>query len=280
MDCLTAQTDTLPKIRELIARSDAPRTRASLAVDLRALGLKEGVSVIVHSSLSSLGWVNGGAVALVQALMDVVTGAGTIVMPTHSYNYFDPAGRKPESWLKTIRETLPAFDPAVVPTTSMGQTVEVFRRWPGTLRSRHPVTSFAAWGRHAELVTANHPYERRQGDGSPLARLYDLDGMVLLLGVGYDRNSSFHLADYRVPETPRTRGLVPVPENGRSVWREIDGVQEMSEEWLLELGEAFEATGGVTVGKVGSAETRLFSQSAAVDFAVGWLKKKHSQARP
>ena len=269
------------KFIDLIAKSDAPRTRESLAADLRHLGLQTGATVIVHSSLSALGWVNGGAVTAVHALMDVVTDAGTIVTPAHSYYYSDPgkweAPPVPEHWVETIRETLPPFDPATSPTTLMGQTVEVFRRWPGTLRSRHPVCSFAAWGQDAEYVTADHTYEYAQGDGSPLARVYDLDGMVLLLGVGYDRNTSFHLADYRALESPKRKERFAVPEDGRSVWREFDSVEEMNGDWLRELGEAFEATGSVTVGKVGSAETRLFSQRAAVDFALGWLKNKHAE---
>ena len=139
--------------------------------------------------------------------------------------------------------------------------------------------SFAAWGKNAEYVTANHSYEYGQGDRSPLARVYDLHGMILLLGVGYDRNTSFHLADYRTPETPKQKDLLAVPENGRSVWREYHGVDEMDGDWLRELGDAFQATGSVTVGKVGSADTRLFSQRAAVDFAVSWLKNKYAEVR-
>ena len=270
------------KFSDLIAKSDAPRTRESLAADLRSLGLEAGATVIVHSSLSALGWVNGGPVSVVHALMDAVTDAGTIVTPTHSYYYSDPgdwtATPVPGHWVETIRETLPPFDPATSPTTLMGQVVEVFRRWPGTLRSRHLVCSFAAWGKDAEYVTADHTYEHAQGDGSPLACIYDLDGMVLLLGVGYDRNTSFHLADYRSPESPKRKERFAVPEDGRSVWREFDTVEEMNADWLREVGDAFEATGTATIGKVGSAEARLFSQRAAVDFALGWLKSKRAEA--
>lgn len=215
--------------------------------------------------------------------MDAVTEAGTIVTPAHSYYYSDPGDWTeppvPEHWVGTIRETLPPFDPATSPTTLMGQIVEVFRRWPGALRSGHPVCSFAAWSKDAEYVTANHTYDRAQGDGSPLARIYDLDGSVLLLGVRFDRNTSFHLADYRSPQSPKRKERFGVPEDGRTVWHEFDTVEEMNSGWLREVGEAFEATGAVTIGKVGSAEARLFSQRAAVDFALGWLESKHAEAR-
>ena len=74
---------------KVIQEAPTPRTRESLAYDLRALGVTSGMTVIVHSSLSSLGWVYGGPVAVVQALMDVVTDSGTIVMPTHAGDYSD-----------------------------------------------------------------------------------------------------------------------------------------------------------------------------------------------
>ena len=267
------------RILDIIANTDSPRTRESIATGLRKLGLAAGDTVIVHSSLSSLGFVSGGAPAVVQALIDVITDSGTIVMPTHSSDYSDPAGWEappvPQSWVEPLRASLPAFDPEVTPTSYMGQIVEVFRRWPGNERSRHPTISFAAWGPDSEFVTEGHTYEEEAGDGSPLGRVYDLDGKVLLLGVGYDRNTSFHLAEYRVPGYPRRKRLLPTPERGRSVWREFDDTDEMSQEWLLELGGAFESARDVTVGTVGSAEARLFSQRHAVDFAIGWLKEKH-----
>ena len=237
---------------------------------------------MVHSSLSSLGFVVAGPISVVRALIDVVTDAGTIVMPTHSYNYYDPARWErwtlSEEWLDEIREALPAFDPRVTPTTRMGQVAEAFRTWPGVVRSRHPTNSSSAWGKHADRVTASHSYGYHHGDRSPLARVYDLDGVVLLLGVGYDRNTSFHLADHRLPETPKRKEVLAVPENGRSVWREFATARDMGDEWILGVGAAFEATGSVTVGKVGSAEARLFSQRAAVDFAMGWLKEKYRAA--
>lgn len=76
--------------KELIDRTPEPRTRRSLVAELRPLGLGPGTVVVVHSSLSSLGWVCGGSVAVVQALMAALTESGTLVMPTHSADYSDP----------------------------------------------------------------------------------------------------------------------------------------------------------------------------------------------
>ncbi len=121
----------------LIASTPEPRTRPSLAADLAALGVRPGMSLIAHSSLSSLGWVNGGTVAVVQALMDALTPSGTLVMPAHSGGLSEPAywvaPPIPSSWWDAVRETMPAFDPRVTPCLEVGKVPETFRSFPGVL---------------------------------------------------------------------------------------------------------------------------------------------------
>ena len=182
-----------------VTRSAIPGTPATLLADLRSLGVETGMTLIVHSSMSQLGWVAGGPQAVVQALLEAVGDAGTVMMPTFSTNLSDPTYWQnppvPESWWPIIKAETPAFDPALTPTRQMGAIVECFRHVPGVRRSSHPTVSFAAAGPRAAELVDRHDLADGLGDESPLARLYDADGFVLLLGVSHWNNTSLHLAE-------------------------------------------------------------------------------------
>ena len=142
---------------------------------LSAVGMRPGQTVMVHCSLSSLGYVCGGAQPVIEALLQTVGEAGTIMMPTQSWKNLDPESgvhwQEPQEWWQLIRDNWPAYDKRITPTNTMGAVAEMFRTWPGTYRSAHPARSVAANGRHAQFLTESHDLSNIFGDGSPIARL-------------------------------------------------------------------------------------------------------------
>jgi aminoglycoside 3-N-acetyltransferase len=252
-----------------------PYTVQSLGSQLRALGVTSGDTVLTHSSARSLGFVAGGAQAVVQALLDVVGPDGTLVVPTHTPDNTDPADWRnppvPESWWPTIREETPGFDKSRTPSRWMGVIAETVRTWPGALRSDHPHVSFAALGRHAASVTGTHRLDDALGERSPLGAVYRLDGKVLLLGCGHDSNTSLHLAEWRQKSPPRgvTGASVRRPD-GTGEWISWTDVIENTDDFE-QAGAAFEVAVGLSRGQVGDATARLTPQRALVDFATAWM---------
>ncbi|MER5443510.1 AAC(3) family N-acetyltransferase [Streptomyces sp. NPDC002790] len=244
-------------------------TRTSLTSDLRSLGVQPADTLLVHTSLSSLGWVNGGPATVVRALLDALCTEGTLVVPTQSADVSDPAEWSrppvPAAWWETIRATMPPYDPAITPTRGVGVVPETVRTWPGAMRSAHPQTSFAALGPRAAEVTEGHAVDCRLGERSPLARLEEMHARVLLLGAGYEACTAFHLAEYRVPT-----GYEDAGRPGRHGWEHVREVAIDSDRFD-DLGAAFEAANPVARGRVGAAESRLFGVAEAVAYAEKWL---------
>ena len=258
-------------------RLDEPVTIEGIASGLRAVGVDAGDVVLVHASLSAFGWVSGGAPAVVDALQRVVTETGTVVMPTHSPGNMEPSNMQhppvPEDWYGTIRETMPPYRPDVTPTQGMGAIAECFRSYPGVQRSDHPQHSFAAWGADAAFVTDDHALDYSLGEDSPLARVYDLDGDVLLLGTTHATNTSVHLAEYRadlgVGERETGSGVLVDGDREWVEWTDVD----FDDGDFPECGAAFERDHPDAVDRttIGTADVTRLSQRALVDHAVDWL---------
>lgn len=244
---------------------------------LEKVGVCRGQVLMVHTSLSSLGYVCGGAQVVIEALLEAVGREGTIMMPAQSWKNLDPATgvhwEVPESCWPLIRGNWPAYDKNITPTNTMGAVAEMFRQWPGAVRSDHPARSVAAWGKEAAWLTADHDLSNIFGDGSPVGKLYELDGLVLLMGVGYDKNTSLHLADVRAAYPGKHNCLEhsAVMENGRRVWKDYETLFVDGEDFS-DIGTAFEKACTVRKASLGNGTLRLMKQRELVDFAVQWIE--------
>lgn len=223
-----------------------------LTVQLQTLGVARGDVLVVHTSFKAVGAVENGPLGLIAALRVALGPEGTLVMPT-----------------MTDGESV--FDPTRTPTLDMGITAELFWRQPGVLRSTHPGASFAAVGPLAARICAPQPLEPPHGPDSPIGRVHDAGGKVLLLGVSHSENTAVHLAEAiaRVPYSIVHPTVVEIDGVARSVpIAESDcccqGFKQL-DAWLRERGAQRE-------GSIGAAPARLCSARAVVGAAVERLR--------
>jgi aminoglycoside 3-N-acetyltransferase len=253
--------------------------RASMTRDLRSLGVTPGQILLVHASLRRIGRVSGGAQDVVDALRQVLGRDATLVVPTSTADNSDTSrlylartkGMSPDE-IRRYRDAMPPFTPER-PSVGMGRIAECVRTAPGAVRSRHPQTSFAALGPRARMLMSGHRLDCHLGESSPIGRLYEAGAWVLLMGVGYEACTCFHLAEYRyVPYPPRQVYRCVIAEQGQPLWWSYEDVA-LDDRDFVALGAAFDQTGHVVRGYVGRAECRLIPLAAAVDFATEWLRQ-------
>lgn len=224
---------------------------AVLRDQLRALGVERGGVLLVHTAFKQIGPVEGGPLGLIAALRETIGAEGTLVLPT-------------------MTDGDSVFDSKTTPSSGMGITAELFWRQPGVLRSTHPGASFAAQGPNAGHICQAQPLSPPHGPASPVGRVHELDGQVLLLGVTHSEDTTLHLAEAlaRVPYSVTHPCVVEVDGVARVVeiaetdhcctrFRFADG-------WLLAAGLQRE-------GKVGNADARLFRSADLVRVAVEQL---------
>jgi len=245
-------------------------SKEDIKAGLRKLGVKKGDMIGVHSSLSSFGYVEGGADAVIDALLEVVGKEGTIVMPTHSSN-LEKVELSPEekaagvSWLFRI---LP-YDPKETPCTT-GIIPDTFRKRRGVIRSNHPSLSIAAIGPKAKEITD-------AGDGRSLAGwkvVYQLDGYILLIGVGLDVCTAMHLAESMVQLPQHILNKITPPK-----WF-VQKYPESEWEWdvgpypnFAKLQEPCVRSKIMKTVKVGNSTLKLVRLRALIDLYVEHLRK-------
>jgi aminoglycoside N3'-acetyltransferase len=229
-------------------------SRTEVAQQLRGLGVEEGGVLLVHTSYRAVRPVEAGPSGLIDALLLAISPSGTLVMPCWSGDDDTPF----------IRDATPA-------SPDLGVVAETFRRLGGVERSDH-FHAFAAYGPEARRILADPLPCPPHVPESPVGQVHELDGQVLLIGVGHDANTTLHLAEivggapYGVPRH------CTIVENGSR--RRVDYLENdhccarfaVADDWLREAGLQAE-------GRVGHAHARLFRSRDLVSAAVAALRE-------
>lgn len=258
-------------------------TKSQLVAELRALGVQEGAVLMLHASVRELGWIVGGPRVVLDALLELLTPRGTLMMLAswegNPYGMAEWPEKARAAWLAEC----PPFDPATSPADhrEMSILTEYLRTWPGARRSDHPLASFVVVGALADELTAQHPWQYGHGPDSPLARFCAAGGVVLLLGPLLSNITLLHHAEQlaNIPEKRIDRYMMPVLRDGARVWVAIEeydttnGIADFGEDdYFAAIGRDFLASGRGERGRVGATEATLLPGAELVQFAVAWME--------
>lgn len=214
-----------------------PISQAQLIQQLFNLGVQPGMILIVHCSFSQVKPIEGGPQGLIAALQTALGNSGTLVMPSMTDDDDQP------------------FDPAITPCLGMGIVANSFWQLPHVLRSNSP-HAFAAIGKKARSITQPHPADLPHGLNSPVGRVYELNGHVLLLGVDHGANTTIHLAEYLAGVRYRRAKTVTLWQNGVLTQLAYGEIDHCCQRFRL-ADQLLDAHGLQKQGQVGYATARL-----------------------
>lgn len=259
----------------VIQKSIRPQTKETLKEDFQKLGIQKGDIVLVHSSMSQIGWIAGREIAVIEALIETVGEEGTIVMPSFSGENSQPELWQnppvPHQWVHIIKQSMLPFDVYKTPTREMGKIAEAFWHYPQVLRSNHPQVSMSAYGLLAKEIIENHELSPGFGKNSPLQKLYDLNAHVLLLGVDYDHCTCLHLAEVWQEHPKWYKNGACIYENHQIVWKEFLDI-DYDDSDFLQIGKAYEKRNSIKKGQVGLALAKYIDLKSLCDYAYDWMK--------
>jgi aminoglycoside 3-N-acetyltransferase len=259
-------------------------TRGRLVRDLRGLGVKAGDVIMCHASLRRIGEVAGGPDEVHLAIKDAITPEGALIMYASCPRYYDEVGRgnlTPDEEQNVLDQLPPFVAFSARSARDNGALVELFRTWPGSRVNDH-VARFVVWGKHADYLFSEQPWDFAFGHGSVLDRFTQLDGKILLLGSDHDNVTYLHYAEHIAdfPDKRITRFKVPVLVDGKRVWRdmaEIDTSERAHENWpdhyFALLVEGYLQKTGNRGGLVGNAPSHLIDAKGLLGFAMAEMER-------
>lgn len=239
-----------------------PWTRAGLAEAFRTTGLASGDLVLVHSALRKLGTVDGGADAVIDALLDAVGSDGTVAMPTHTW--------------KVVNKDQPVFHQTLTPS-NVGALTNVFRLRPGARRSLHPTHSLAAIGPRAAALTEGHEHDRTPcAAGGPYDHLRAWGGKVLIIGADLACCTLFHGCEEWSGQPwavrPEAERLYSITADGRVLT--VDQHRHHINTWdqYPRLEEPLIAAGALRLTMARDCPLRLLDARLASDWLISRLR--------
>ncbi len=253
--------------------------REQLANDFRKLGVEARDTLMPHASVRAVGEIAGGPDQIHLAPKDVLIAEGTLIMYASCPRYYDEVGNGNLTKVQEeeIVEKFPAFDPLTARSArDNGTLVEFFRTYPNSRVNRH-IARFVVWGKQADYLISEQPWNYAFGLHSPLDRFLGLDGKILFLGSDHDAVTFLHYVEHvtEIPDKRIRRFQVPVQADGRRVWRDMeefdtsgDGVHaNWPDRFFVRIVDAYLTVTGNQGGRVGNARSYILWARGLLEFA-------------
>ena len=264
-------------MQKSIDKNYIPITKEVLMYKFSQLGIKQGDTLLVHASLSSLGYVVGGAEALFWALREVIGDQGTIVVPSQTVEISDPASWQyppvPQEWHDVIRSSMPAYSKNLSYSKAMGAFSQLIGILPGSIRSNHPMYSFTAIGEKASEIIGEDSFDFPFGDESSLGRMYSIGAKVLMIGTDFETNISIHLAENRLNREVIHEKSKILTEHGEK-WISFKNIELDIYDDYLEIQKNFMEQYTVNHISINESNVYLFDMKECVDFAHRYYQLK------
>lgn len=260
---------------EVIKNTASPLSKKDLIKDLKTLGIKETDNIILHVSLSKIGWIIGAEVTFLDAIQNVLK-KGTLVMATQTGQISDPTYWEnppvPKTWLPKIIEHMPAYNKDVTPTFRLGRVAKLFHRSKDVYRTNHPLNSFAAWGKYAKELSLICDYSNAFGTSSPVKFMIDHQFKILQIGVDYDTTTVLHYAETQLSNAKTKTQKVFVIENNQRRVIDITDI-DYSVEHFIDIGNAYEKKHFIKKGLIGQAKSKIIDVPSLITFGINYLNE-------
>lgn len=251
-------------------------TQADLIDQIKELGIKAGDVLELHASMKAIGFILGGANALLEAFLDVLTHEGTLVMAAQAWDNSEPAYfQHPPIAIElyeSLRQHHPVFQGKQEDIHKMGALAQVMQRRSNVYVSNHPQVAMMAIGKQAKWITQPHALDSMFSADSPLGRLRELKAKVLLVGVDYDVCTAMHLGEHLSQTRPIGIQGARVMVNDQAQWIKFLSYIYDSDTFKP-IGVSMEVNGLVKQGVLGEASTKLLEYEALTRFTSTYLKQ-------
>lgn len=240
---------------------------------LEVLGIQKGMVLLVYANTSRLGHLIGGTQIIIEALMELAGYEGTIIMPTFTPQLLDPSCQKRrvnQMYWNKVRSSALAFNRKLTPPVDDEALIHQFLKNEGVIRSYHPLYSFAAWGKYAKIICDKHPLHFGLSKDSPLGKMVEFNGYVVMLGCDYEDCSFFQLARYNNEHVPIRILRAPIENNHKVLWKDMLDL-DYNTTYFSQVGAIMEERSIVKTSYIGNGRCRLFSAREAALLATAYF---------